>query len=110
LRAAAEAVLRGEFEADLGRGFIKKRVAYRGGGKSGGARLLVARRAKNALIFVVGRDKSDPGSDFTSEQIEAAKQLAAAYAALDEEQLQRVIETGALKDIGDAEEDGNAID
>ena len=37
---------RTQYEADLGKGFVKKRVAYPGKGKSGGARLLVAQRMK----------------------------------------------------------------
>jgi hypothetical protein len=35
LRSVAEEIERGEFEADLGEGVVKKRVAYPGGGKLG---------------------------------------------------------------------------
>lgn len=73
LCAAAREIERGKFEADLGKGVVKKRVAYPGRGKSGGARLLVAQRTKGFIIFLVGRDKSDPGTDFTQRQVDAAK-------------------------------------
>jgi hypothetical protein len=66
-RTAAREIEAGQYEADLGEGVVKKRVAYPGKGKSGGARLLVAQRMKGFIIFLVGRDKSDPGSDFTRE-------------------------------------------
>ena len=79
------------------RGVVKKRVAYPGKGKSGGARLLVAQRMKGFIIFLVGRDKSDPGSDFTREQDDATKELALAYEKLDSTELERVMRSGATK-------------
>jgi len=103
LRSVAEEIERGEFEADLGKGVVKKRVAYPGGGKSGGARLLVAKRMKGFIVFLVGRDKSDPGTDFTPAQEAAAKELAVAYEKLSTEQVKIVIDSGALKEIGSNE-------
>jgi hypothetical protein len=101
LCAAAREIERGEYEADLGKGVVKKRVAYPGRGKSGGARLLVAHRMKGFIIFLVGRDKSDPGTDFTQGQADAAKELAIAYEKLDYASIQRAIDVGALKEICD---------
>ena len=100
LCTAARAIEAGQYEADLGKGVVKKRVAYTGKGKSGGARLLVAQRMKGFVIFLVGRDKSDPGSDFTREQEEAAKESALAYEKkLSSAELNLVRESGALKEI-----------
>lgn len=99
LCTVAREIESGQFEADLGKGVIKKRVAYPGKGKSGGARLLVAQRMKGFIIFLVGRDKSDPGADFTREQEDAAKELALVYEELDSVQFERVIRSGALKEI-----------
>jgi hypothetical protein len=99
LCTAAREVERGEYEADLGKGIVKKRVAYPGKGKSGGARLLVAHRMKEFIIFLVGRDKSDPGRDFTPAQEDAARELAAAYEKLTAVEMQHVIGNGALKEI-----------
>ena len=39
------------------------------------------------IIFLVGRDKSDPGTDFARRQVEAAKELALAYERLNDAQL-----------------------
>ena len=105
LRTAAREIEHGEYEADLGKGVVKKRVAYPGRGKRGGARLLVAARMKGCIIFLVGRDKSDPGSDFTRDQEDAAKALAGAYENLIASQLQRAIDSGILKEIRDGSQD-----
>jgi hypothetical protein len=101
LCTAAREIESGQYEADLGKGVVKKRVAYPGKGKSGGARLLVAQRMKGFIIFLVGRDKSDPGADFTREQEDAAKELALAYEKLDSLELELAINDGALKEICD---------
>lgn len=99
LCTAAREIESGQYEADLGNGVVKKRVAYPGKGKSGGARLLVAQRMKGFIVFLVGRGKSDPGSDFTREQEDAAKELALAYEKLNSRELELAIESGALKEI-----------
>ena len=87
-----------------GKGVVKKRVAYPGRGKSGGARLLVAQRVKGFIIFLVGRDKNDPGKDFTAAQVDAAKELAGAYEQLDGARMQQAIAAGALKEICDGQQ------
>ena len=56
---------------------------------------------KGFIIFLVGRDKSDPGSDFTREQEDAAKELALAYEKLDSPELELAIKSGAFKEICD---------
>jgi hypothetical protein len=99
LCAAAREIERGQYEADLGKGVVKKRVAYPGRGKSGGARVLVAQRVKDFIIFLVGRDKRDPGKDFSSAQEEAAKELATAYEKLGAREMALVIDAGVLKEI-----------
>lgn len=63
---AAREIEAGLFEADLGGGVCKKRIAMPGKGKSGSHRTLVAKQHKSALFFIAGREKSDPGSDFSS--------------------------------------------
>ena len=99
LCTAAREIESGLYEAELGKGVVKKRVAYPGKGKSGGARLLVAQRMKGFIIFLVGRDKSDPGSDFSRAQEDAAKELALAYEKLAAAEVERAIKSGALKEI-----------
>jgi len=96
---AAREIERGEYEADLGKGVVKKRVAYPGRGKSGGARVLVVKRMKGFLIFLTGRDKSSPGKDFTANQVEADKELSVAYEALSDRDVERAIQAGILLEI-----------
>ncbi len=105
---AAREIDAGRFEADLGRGIVKKRVAYPGRGKSGGARLLVARSSSLCVVFLVGRDKSDPGADFSVAQVESAMELATAFARLDRRQFELAISNGAVKEIFCEEEEGAA--
>ena len=66
---AASEIEQGLLEADLGGGVCKKRVAVPGRGKSGSARTLVAKKHKNAIFFLAGREKSRPGSDFSDKEV-----------------------------------------
>ena len=52
LAKAAEEICAGSVEARLGGFLVKKRVAKRGGGKSGGFRLIVAVKEGERLIFL----------------------------------------------------------
>jgi hypothetical protein len=52
LAAAAAQVIEGRFDADLGGGVYKQRVARAGGGKSAGFRTLLAFRAGRSCFFV----------------------------------------------------------
>ena len=49
---AAREIEAGQFEADLGGGVCKKRVAIAGQGKSGSTRTLVAKQNATAIIFI----------------------------------------------------------
>ena len=58
LYAAAQEIVQGKFEADLGAGLCKKRIALKGQGKSGATRTLVAKQSPYAIFFIAGRQKS----------------------------------------------------
>ena len=47
LATAADEVLQGNFDADLGGGVYKQRVARKGGGKSGGFRTLITHKTSD---------------------------------------------------------------
>ncbi|AEF85671.1 conserved hypothetical protein [Treponema primitia ZAS-2] len=51
LSAAAEEVSRGAYEADLGGGVFKKRIARSGAGKSGGYRVILFFQQDERLFF-----------------------------------------------------------
>lgn len=54
---AAREIEHGLFDADLGGGLCKKRVALSGQGKSGSIRTLVAKKHKGFIFFLAGREK-----------------------------------------------------
>ena len=50
---------RGKFDADLGSGLFKQRIARRGEGKSGGYRVILFFRMRHRVVFVHGFAKND---------------------------------------------------
>ncbi len=96
---AAGEIEQGLFEADLGGGLCKKRVALPGQGKSGSSRTLVAKRHKDAIFFLAGREKSQPGADFSDQEVEAAKIIAAGLQAANTEKLEELVAAEILKEI-----------
>lgn len=96
---AAREIERGEFEADLGQGVCKKRIALPGQGKSGSTRSLVAKQHKSAIFFLAGREKSDPGKDFSASEEEAAKLVGKALQAANAAKLEKMRTDGVLVEI-----------
>lgn len=96
---AAREIEQGLFEADLGGGLCKKRIALPGQGKSGSSRTLVAKKHKDAIFFLAGREKSDPGSDFSDHEVEAAKIIGAGLQAADGTKLDQLVAAEILKEI-----------
>jgi hypothetical protein len=99
LCAAAREIEQGVFEADLGQGVCKKRVAVPGRGKSGSARTLVAKRHPAAVVFLFGREKSEPGSDFPEVVVEVAKTFSVKLQRHGIEKLDELAAGGELKEI-----------
>jgi hypothetical protein len=97
-RAALE-IEQGLYDADLGQGVCKKRIALPGKGKSGSTRTLVAKQHKTAIFFIAGREKSDPGTDFTDKEEEAAKVYADMLHAVNTQKLNQLAADGALTEI-----------
>ena len=96
---AASEIERGLFEADLGGGVCKKRVAVPGRGKSGSTRTLVAKKHKDAIFFLAGREKSQPGSDFSDKEVDAAKIIASGLQSADAQKLDELLAAEILKEI-----------
>jgi hypothetical protein len=59
LCGAVQEITAGLYEADLGGGLIKKRIARTGRGKSGGFRTLLATNKDDRWIFVFGFSKNE---------------------------------------------------
>ena len=104
LCAAAQEILQGRYEADLGAGLCKKRIAVSGRGKSGGVRTLVAKEGAHGLFFIAGRQKSDPGSDFTQANVAQAQVIGEALQRASIRELDILLNEGLLKEICHDEE------
>jgi hypothetical protein len=104
---AAREIDLGIYEADLGDGICKKRVPIAGQGKSGGIRTLVAKKNKDAIVFIVGREKSSPGSDFTEREQAAAGIIARSFEKADIQTLRELACLGTLKELNCNEQENN---
>jgi len=99
LCAAAREILLGHYEADLGGGLCKKRIAVAGQGKSGATRTLVAKEGAHGIFFIAGRQKSDPGTDFSDANVAQAQVIGEALQRASAKKLNALIEDGVLKEI-----------
>lgn len=65
---AAQEVIDGLIDADLGASLFKKRIARPGAGKSGGYRTIIATRIKGTLFFIFGFAKNEKSNLSVSEK------------------------------------------
>ena len=96
---AAREIEQGLFEADLGGGICKKRVAIAGMGKGGGTRTWLAKQHAAAIFFLPGREKSSPGTDFFDAAVEAVKLIGANLQIQPMSKLVEMKFNGSLKEI-----------
>ncbi|HVY35423.1 MAG TPA: type II toxin-antitoxin system RelE/ParE family toxin [Caulobacteraceae bacterium] len=105
LSAAAAQVVNGRFDADLGGGVYKQRVARPGRGKSGGFRTLLAFRVGAACFFVYGFAKNAK-ANVTTKELEALQASASALLNYDDRALALAITRGELAEVEtDGDED-----
>ncbi|MGC4024393.1 MAG: type II toxin-antitoxin system RelE/ParE family toxin [Mesorhizobium sp.] len=106
LQAAAE-VMDGRFDADLGGGVFKQRVAREGGGKSGGFRTIVVFRTGDHSFFVHGFAKNDK-ANVSAKELKALKQLADVLLGFSNEELRAAQAAGELIEVvrDDEEQEG----
>jgi hypothetical protein len=98
LRMAVNEMAAGLYEADLGGGLLKKRIARPGQGKSGGFRTLVATNRGNRWVFVFGFSKNER-SNIDKDEDEALKKLAAHLLMLTELALTKAQLDGELMEV-----------
>jgi hypothetical protein len=98
LCAAVCEIMTGLYEADLGGGLLKKRVARAGQGKSGGFRTLVATNKGSRWFFMYGFAKNERGNIDKDEE-EALKKLAVHLLSLTEYALDKAERTGELVEV-----------
>jgi hypothetical protein len=97
LRAARD-VAAGQYDADLGGGVFKQRVARDGSGKSGGFRTIILFRAGGHSFFAHGFAKSDK-ANVSAKELKALKQLAGVLLGFSKEKLQTAKASGELIEV-----------
>ena len=95
LCAAVNEMSSGLFDADLGAGLYKKRIARPGQGKSGGFRTLVATKKAKRWIFVFGFPKNER-SNIDKDEENALKALAIHLLSLSEAAIDDAQNAGEL--------------
>jgi hypothetical protein len=98
LCAAVREMERGLFDADLGSGLFKKRIARWGQGKSGGFRTLVATNKGNRWFFVYGFPKNERSNIDKDEEV-ALKKLAAHLLSLTAQAVIEAEEAGEIMEV-----------
>ncbi len=98
LKQAIVELEQGLFEANLGGGLYKKRIARKGQGKRVGYRTLIAFRQKNKAIFVYGFAKKEKDNIKPNEK-ETYKRLAQYYLGITEKELTYLLTTNKLIEV-----------
>lgn len=98
LVAAIEEAEQGLIAADLGGHIIKQRIARPGQGKSGGYRTIIVFQQGDRSFFVYGFPKSDR-ENIEKDELAAFKQAAEQFLALDNDQIEALLDTNALTEI-----------
>jgi hypothetical protein len=98
LREAIERAERGLIDADLGGGLIKQRVARQGKGKSGGYRTIIAYRAGDRAVFVLGFAKNEQ-DNLEPSQLQEARRVAAKWLAADARKLSEAIHEHEIQEV-----------
>jgi len=98
LRNAVDEMELGLFDANLGSGVYKKRVARKGQGKSSGYRTIIAFKKNDRTIFMYGYAKND--RDNISDKEETVyKKLAKYYLEMTDSKLNLLIKNGELFEV-----------
>jgi len=100
LLGAVQEIQLGLFDADLGGGIIKKRVALPGRGKRGSTRTLLATNRDDRWFFVFGFEKKER-DNITAQELESLRLLAADLLRLSGSQVLEAIRHGTLVEIHD---------
>ncbi|MDF5740231.1 MAG: type II toxin-antitoxin system RelE/ParE family toxin [Nostoc sp. DedQUE04] len=105
LCAAVNEMTAGLYEADLGGGLFKKRIAHSGQGKRGGFRTLVATNKGDCWFFVFGFPKNER-SNINKKEEKALKKLASVLFSYTLEDLEKAkLEDELMEVICNAEEE-----
>jgi len=85
-------------DADLGGGVFKFRLAREGGGKSAGARSIVAMKKGQRIVMMFGFEKKNL-SNIDDKELKGFKKLAKVYLGGSEQQIDSLVKAGELTGI-----------
>ena len=100
LRSAAAAVANGRWDADLGGGVFKQRIARQGGGKSGGFRTIIVYRCGGHSFFIFGFAKSSQAS-VSPKELLVLRKLGQSLLNLRSAELRHAVDMGELVEVSD---------
>lgn len=103
LHDAAEDIQAGNFDADLGGGLFKQRVARDGGGKSSGYRVIVSCATDRHVFFLHGFPKNKK-DNVSPKELKALQALGKVLSGLGEQEIQKAVEDGAIEEVQDDRE------
>lgn len=95
---AIERAQKGLVGAELGGNIIKQRGARPGQGRSGGYRVLIAFRSNERSVFLYGFAKNER-ENIEPDELATLKDIAAAWMAAGEAEIDRAIAAGVLQEI-----------
>lgn len=98
LVGAAHEMQQGLYDANLGGGVYKKRLAHGGRGKSGGLRVILAFKINDLAIFVYGFSKNER-DNITQKHKDALKAFAKVYFSYNEAQIAKAKRVGELIEV-----------
>jgi len=98
LEKAVNEIENGLFEANLGSGLYKKRIARKGQGKRSSYRTLIALKTGNKSIFMYGFSKNVK-ENITDKEKEIYQNLAKHYLNATADQLDKLIKLGQLIEV-----------
>ena len=104
LREAVIRVEGGSVDAELGGGLVKQRVAYPGGGRSGGYRTIIAYRASARTVFLYGFAKKQR-ENIEPADLENLKKLAKRLLTLNDAEIAGAVAEGELIEVRYGDED-----
>lgn len=87
-----------EFDADLGGGVFKFRLARRGEGTSGGARAIVAMKVGRRIVLMFGFEKKDM-ANVKANELHAFRKAARVYLSYSEEEMTAIVRQKSLTEI-----------
>jgi len=105
------ATVSGAWDADLGGGVFKYRLAREGEGSSGGARALIAMKVGQRAVLMFGFEKKDQ-ANIGPDELKEYRKAAKIYLGYSEQQITAIVKAKALFEIspsGKGVEDGKSV-